>query len=160
MLTPYQKQCLQIPFFIQTRLDGVALEDTRKQAEAGEASAQLRLALHHLCIYDPKNRKLFFLLCSKAAEQGHAAAMRWMYTAYTTPCGVRANKKLANKWLQKAAVAGDAEAQYLLAMDYYESCAGLHADRQALKWFLKAAQQNHPPAQVHLFLMGVSYKME
>jgi hypothetical protein len=55
--------------------------------------------------------------------------------------------------LRKQAKSGDAEAQYVLAQSYLTGVGIPKDPKQGLEWLRKAADQDHPPAQLALWVM-------
>ena len=146
--------------------------ETKKKAEAGDASAQYNLGL----IYDKgegvtldeekgkpweaysadrmKRLKLKAVeWYRKAAAQGHAEAQFRLGMMYYIGKGVSVDNAKAVEWYQKAAVQGIAGAQSMLGMMYYFG-AGVPKDvTKSVEWYQKAAAQGDAYAQSNLGLM-------
>jgi len=139
---------------INERLRRDTLPTVEKKAAAGDADAQLELALgYSLGGYLPKNDKFAAQWCSKAARQGSVAAETTMGYLYSTGKGVRHSDEEAMRWWRKAADQGSADAQFNLG-EFYGWGRGTKRDyKEAARWFRKAAEQGEPDAQYHLGLL-------
>jgi TPR repeat protein len=91
-----------------------------------------------------------FPVCSKAAEQGDAAAQCNLGLMYDRGEGVQRDDAEAVKWYRKAAEQGYAKAQCNLGWMY--GCGlGVRQDyAEAVKWVRKAAEQGHAEAEYWL----------
>jgi hypothetical protein len=86
----------------------------------------------------------------KAAEQGYAAAQKYLGLIYENGQGVQKDDAQSFVWYQKAAEQGDAPSQFKLGM-MYESGKGVEKeDAQAVTWYRKAAEQGNIFAQLEL----------
>lgn len=139
---------------VNERLRKEGLSTVEQKAAAGDADAQLQLALGYAVGgYLPKDDKLAAKWCSKAALQGLVAAETTLGYLYSTGKGVPHSDKEAMRWWRKAADQGSADAQFNLG-EFYGLGLGTKRDyKQALNWFHKAAEQGEPDAQYHLGLM-------
>jgi TPR repeat protein len=139
---------------INDQLRMETLPIVEKKAAAGDADAQLELALgYSVGGYLPKNEKLAAEWCARAARQGSVAAETTMGYLYATGKGVPHSDKEAMRWWRKAADQGSAHAQFNLG-EFYGLGQGTKRDyEQAVKWFRKAAEQGESDAQYHLGLM-------
>ena len=139
---------------INDQLSRETLPTVEKKAAAGDADAQLELALgYSVGGYLPKNDKLAAEWCSRAARQGSVAAETTMGYLYSTGKGVPHSDKEAMRWWRKAADHGSADAQFNLG-EFYGLGQGTKRDyKEAVKWFRKAAKQGESDAQYHLGLM-------
>ena len=91
-----------------------------------------------------------FPVCSKAAEQGDAAAQFNLGLMYDLGRGVQQDYAEAEKWYYKAAEQGYAFAQHNLGV-MYDSGKGVQQDyAEAAKWYRKAAEQGDAVAQYNL----------
>jgi TPR repeat protein len=101
-------------------------------------------------LYNNGQYEQAFPVCSKAAEQGDAAAQNnlgWMYDI------VQQDDAKAVKWYRKAAEQGYADAQNNLGW-MYNIGEGVQQDyAEAAKWYRKAAEQGDADAQLWLGLM-------
>jgi TPR repeat protein len=139
---------------INDQLRRDTLPAVEKKAAAGDADAQLELALgYSLGGYLPKNDKLAAQWCSRAAQRGNVAAETTMGYLYSTGKGVTHSDKDAMRWWRKAADQGSVDAQFNVG-EFYGLGRGTKRDyKEAVKWFRKAAEQGEPDAQYHLGLM-------
>lgn len=134
---------------------GATIEEIRKEAEDGAASAQYELGNK----YDwgwgvPKDHEKAVKWYRLAAEQGNAEAQRSLGFKYALGEGVwRKDDREAVKWWRKAAERGDLAAQYLLGGMYYEGRGVPDDYREAAKWYHKAAKQGDASAQGRLGFM-------
>jgi hypothetical protein len=115
-----------------------------KAAEAGNAVAQLRLAL----MYDQgdgvaRSSKSAFTWYSRAAAQGEPESQNQMGAFYELGEGVPENWDLAAKLYQASAIQGWVKGQFSFGRAY-EFGIGVPQDRQqAIAWFQKAGAQGH-----------------
>ncbi len=119
-----------------------------KAAEAGNALAQLRLAL----MYDqgdgvPRSSKAAFGWYSRAAAQGEPESQNQLGSYYELGEGVDENWDLAGKLWQASALQGWMKGQSSFGRAY-QFGIGVPQDRQqAIAWFQKAAAQGNGKAE-------------
>jgi hypothetical protein len=124
-----------------------AAEIVRKSADAGNAVAQLRLAL----MYDqgdgvPRSAKAAFAWYARAAAQGEPESQKQMGIYYEAGEGVDENWDLAAKFYQASALQGWLNGQFSFGRAY-QFGIGVPQDRQqAIAWYKKAAAQGDPDA--------------
>lgn len=124
-----------------------AAQIVRKAADAGNAVAQLRLAL----MYDqgdgvPRSAKTAFAWYSRAAAQGEPESQSQVGMYYEAGEGVDENWDLAAKLYQASASQGWLKGQFALGRAY-QFGIGVPQDRQqAIAWYQKAAAQGDPNA--------------
>jgi TPR repeat protein len=124
-----------------------AAEIVRKSADAGNAVAQLRLAL----MYDqgdgvPRSAKAAFAWYARAAAQGEPESQKQMGIYYEAGEGVDENWDLAAKFYQASALQGWLNGQFSFGRAY-QFGIGVPQDRQqAIAWYEKAAAQGDPDA--------------
>lgn len=125
-----------------------AAQIVTKAAEAGNAVAQLRLAL----MYDqgdgvPRSAKSAFGWYSRAAAQGEPESQNQVGLFYELGEGVAENWDLAAKLFQTSAMQGWTKGQFSLARAY-QFGIGVPQDRQqAIAWYQKAAAQANAKAE-------------
>jgi hypothetical protein len=130
------------------------LESVQQKAAAGDAEAELQLALGYITGgLLPKDDKLAAKWCSKAAQQRFVAAETTLGYLYSTGKGVHHSEKEALRWWRKAAEQGSADAQFNLGESYGLGRGTKRDYKEALSWFRRAAEQGEPDAQYHLGLM-------
>jgi len=134
----------------------IDIETVRKDAERGNANAQLALGDAY---YDgngvEKNEKMAAKWYQKAATLGHREARYNLGRMYENGEGIKKDAVKAAKWYQKAALRGCEESQFNLG-NLYENGEGVTKDAvEAVKWYRKAALQEHMAAQYNL---GVMYQ--
>jgi TPR repeat protein len=118
-----------------------------KAAEAGNAVAQLRLAL----MYDQgdglkQSAKAAFGWYSRAASQGEPESQNQLGLFYELGEGVAEDWSLAARYFQASAQQGWTKGQFSLARAY-QFGIGLPQDRsQAIAWYQKAGAQNNDKA--------------
>jgi TPR repeat protein len=128
------------------------IEDWRKRAEQGNASAQRILGV----IYENgdgivrQDYKLAVHWYRKAAEQGYAMAQWRLGWMYYIGQGVPQNHKLAVHWFRKAAEQGMAWAQSNLGVMYDKGEGVPRNQKLAAHWYRKAAWQGDVTAQYKL----------
>jgi TPR repeat protein len=124
-----------------------AAEIVRKAADAGNAVAQLRLAL----MYDqgdgvPRSAKAAFAWYARAAAQGEPESQKQMGIYYEGGEGVQENWDLAAKFYQASALQGWLKGQFSFGRAY-QFGIGVPQDRQqAIAWYKKSAAQGDPDA--------------
>jgi uncharacterized protein len=124
-----------------------AAEIVRKAADAGNAVAQLRLAL----MYDqgdgvPRSSKAAFAWYGRAAAQGEPESQSQVGMYYESGEGVDENWDLAAKLYQASALQGWLKGQFSFGRAY-QFGIGVPQDRQeAIAWYEKAAAQGDPDA--------------
>ena len=84
------------------------------------------------------------------AEQGHAAAQKYLGTMYEFGQGVSQDYAEAVKWYRLAAEQGIAFAQYNLGGMYRKGRGVQQDNAEAVKWWRLAAEQGHDDAQYNL----------
>ena len=127
------------------------LRRIRKEAEQGDASAQLKLGMMYTEGEDfPSDTKLAVLWISKAAEQGLAEAQGLLGMYYEMGLYVPVDTAYAVHWFRKAAEQGDASAQYFLGSSLADGRYVPQDSAQAVHWFRKAAEQGDDGAMFSL----------
>jgi len=147
------------------------IEDCRRAADQGDASAQFRLG----SAYDsgsgvPKDAAEAAKWYRKAAEQGHAEAQCELAFLYQCGNGLPEDAVEAAKWYRKAAEIGNTTAQIRLGIRYmggsgiYKS--GVTKDEaEGRRWWRKAAAQGDVDAELllgehflpHDFIEGMNW---
>ena len=134
---------------------GIVIPDTAyavlKDAEAGDAGAQLKLGL----MYDsgegvPKDAVKANEWLQKAAAQGNANAQYFLGVTYLGGEGMPKDAAKAFEWLQKAAAQGHAFAQNNLGLMYYNGEGASKDAAKAMDMWQKAAAQDDALAQYRL----------
>ena len=127
---------------------GAVFEETRKQAEDGDATAQNYLGIMYAKGEEvPKDLAEAVKWFLRASEQGNASAQCNLGIMYGNGEGVPKDPVEAVKWLRKAAEQGYAKAQFNLG-HMYENGEGVPKDlAEAVKWYRKAAEQGYALAQ-------------
>jgi hypothetical protein len=120
---------------------------TQKQAEQGDASAQVRLGL----MYSqgrgvPQNDTEAVKWYRAAAEQGNVTAQNTLGMRYYFGDGVPESKAEAAKWYRLAAEQGKDNAQYNLGLMYANGEGVPENYVEAYKWFNLAAAQGDKQA--------------
>lgn len=126
---------------------------TRKKAAAGDARAQLALAVYDLAnVQDGEGAHLL----KAAAAQGFAPAENALGLAYYRGTGVPINVTRAQFWFYKAAKAGDSGGENNLGVLYDTLDNGSRqGSYQVALWFLRAASQGFAVAENNL---GLAYQ--
>lgn len=114
----------------------------RRAAEAGEPSAQYRLAkLHEKGLGVPRDLSMAREWTEKAAEGGNVKAMHDLAVYYAEGDGGPQSYAAAAEWFRKAADFGLTDSQYNLAV-LYEAGLGISPSApEALYWYEVAARQ-------------------
>jgi TPR repeat protein len=139
----------------QSEADHKFFEDTKTQAEKGDAIAQYNLGV---CYANgqgvAKDAVEAVKWYRKAAEQNDATAQCNLGICYNNGEGVPKDFKEAAKWFRKSADQGFADAQNNLGV-CYDNGEGVPRDYvEAVKWYRKAAGQGVAKAQ---FSLGCCY---
>lgn len=123
------------------------IEQLRKAAEQGDASAQVRLGgMYYIGWVVPRDYQEAAKWFRKAAEQGNAMAQVRLGELYYYGEGVPQDYREAVKWGRKAAEQGDARAQYSLGMMYRKG-EGVSQDYvKAYAWYHLASAQGDKQA--------------
>lgn len=114
-------------------------------AEAGNAVAQLRLAL----MYDqgdgvPKSSKNAYQWYARAAAQGEPEALNQMGLAYELAEGVEENWDLAAQYFQASAQQGWVKGQFSLGRAYQFGIGVPQNRNSAIDWFRKSGANGNP----------------
>lgn len=136
----------------------------KQAAEQGDVEAQYNLGLMYYEDEDGEEDSRAAIWFTKAAEQEHVDAQRYLAVIYGDGFGVEKDNNQAIAWLHKAAEQGNAEDQVSLADEYRHR--GVEAQEndqnedaqiayhQAINFYHKAAEQGHASAQ---FAIGLMY---
>jgi len=121
-----------------------AAQIVTKAAEAGNAIAQLRLAV----MYDQgdgvaRSAKTAFEWYSRAAAQGEPESQNQLGAFYELGQGVDENWDLAAKFYQASAAQGWVKGQYAFGRAYQFGIGVPQNRQQAIAWFKKAGAQGH-----------------
>ena len=132
---------------------------TKKDAEAGDAEAQLNLGgMYAKGKGIPEDFAKALGWYQKSAEQGYVLAQTVLGYIYLNGEGVAKDAAKGMEWYQKAAAQGDANAQSTLG-NMYSLGTGVPKDIvKAAEWWQKAAVQGDAAAQYNLG--GMYYRGE
>jgi len=123
----------------------------RRQAEAGDAKAQVQLGLAYASgdgvAADEAEAVVWF---RKAAEKGDASGEYFLSEMYLTGRGGTVDTAEAVKWLKRSAEHGDARGQSNLAVLYVQGQGVPKDEAEAAKWMRKAADQGSAAGQFGL----------
>ncbi len=129
----------------------VDIAEIRKAAEAGDAIAQIRLAM---CYYRadgvPKDDQECVKWLRRAAEQGDPYGQYNLGVHYFTGEGVDVDNVEAMKWCRKAAEQGLTWAQHNVGMRYIHGDGVAEDQEEGVKWLTKAAEQGLDVSQFNL----------
>ncbi|HEY1756389.1 MAG TPA: tetratricopeptide repeat protein [Bryobacteraceae bacterium] len=122
-----------------------AAQIVRKAADAGNALAQLRLAL----LYDqgdgvPQNSRTAFEWYTKAAALGEPESQNQLGNNYEGGDFVEENWDLSARLRQASAEQGWMKGQFSLGRAYQFGIGVPQNRQQAIEWFQKAGAQGHP----------------
>ncbi len=128
-----------------------ASADTRSDALAGDAAAQLRLGeMYDLGQGVPKDLAEAVKWYRLSAEQGNAQAQFALAEMYKNGDGVERSLPQALAWYRRSADQGNPGAQLLLGV-LYESGTGVAADvAEAARWYRRSAGGGDARAQLLL----------
>jgi localization factor PodJL len=127
-------------------------ENLLGQAEAGDAAAQLKLAVHYAEGRDgPRNYELAAQWYEKAAQQGLAVAEYRLGSLYEKGLGVSKDVKRAKDLYQRAAEKGNTHAMHNLGVLAAEG--GKPNYTSAALWFGKAAEYGIRDSQYNLAVL-------
>jgi TPR repeat protein len=127
----------------------------RPLAEAGNAEAQLRLALLHYNGHGVKeDERLAVELLGRSARAGNVEAMYQLGNVYTfgnVAAQLVPDPDLeAAKWYHQAAVAGNRDAQYSLGLLFMAGKGVVKSTAEANYWMQQAARAGHPDARSYV----------
>lgn len=128
--------------------DKVDIASMQRQAEAGDAYAQLNLgAAYDNGIGVAKDVDKALQWYQKAAEQGVAEAQ---FNLAHLMVEQEISAVAAAEWMEKAANQGMADAQYLMGVIYFEGIGVEPDDGKAYSWLQKAERQGNEDARQFL----------
>ena len=123
------------------------IEKLKRDAAAGDAESQYRLAMRH--IYgdgvEEDNDKATKLLNTSAA-QGHIEAMYNLAICYHYGYGTKVDLQQAFEWYLKAAEGGYGKGMQLAGEFLADGRHGAQDDCEAVKWYRKAMESTDPDA--------------
>lgn len=127
------------------------IAETKRKAEAGEASAQYHLGvMYHNGEGVPYDAAKAVEWHQKAAAQGNMDAQFNLGVMYLNGEGVHKDAVMAVEWLQKAAAQENTNAQFRLGVMYHNG-EGVPKDAtKAVDWYQKAAARGDVIAQKNL----------
>jgi len=112
-------------------------EKLQKEAKAGNAVAQWRLAVGYLHgLFVEKDETQFFHWANLAAEQGHKEGCYYLGLAYADGIGAPRNREEAVKWLVRAAEQDHAKASDCLGQVFMSGEGVLRNPLFAYKWLM------------------------
>ncbi len=130
---------------------GAALTEIRPLAQAGNARAQLALALMYErgqgVDRDYLEAMHWYLA---AAALGQARALNRIGYLFEMGLGVATDHVEAAHWYREAAIRGDAIAQYSLAHLYARGRGVAQSDAEAAMWYARSAEGGYAYAQASL----------
>lgn len=136
---------------VHTRKLSQAAEACRKQADHGDANAQLELS--RMYFYGtglPKDYAEAFRWARKAGDQGSASADSAIGSWYYHGLGVPQNYSEAFRWYTIAAARRDAAGEYGLGYMYRHGLGIKQDDQAAIGWIRNSAEQGYTRAQREL----------
>ena len=134
--------------------DKEKVEEYRKDAEQGDATAQFKLGKAY-CKGEgvEKNYAEALKWFTMSAKQKNMDGQTCLGCMYQNGCEVEKDYTEALKWYRKAAEQGDATAQFNLGVMFYNG-QGVEQDyTEAVKWHRKSAEQKCARAQCSLGVM-------
>jgi len=130
------------------------LDRLTKQAEAGNASAELAIALRYLDssagVHNPQAGMMWM---ARAAKQGNAVAQYGLGSLYQKGVGTKADVIQAMHWYEAAALQGNRKAMHDLAIAYAEGLGGVKSPSEAVRWFARAANLGYVDSQFNLAVL-------
>lgn len=135
---------LNVSFVLYAQEPVVGLAELQKQAQEGDAYAQLNLGAfydHGLKLEPDLDKAEYWY--SQAALQGvPEAQFNLAHLLYTE----RSDYQQAAQWMEKAAKQGVVEASYLLGLMYKDGIGVIQDEARMLHWLNYAAGAKHPAA--------------
>lgn len=138
-------------------VDSTEMQALRRQAQAGDAQAQLRLGLMYLTgrgLGRDVARAREWL--GRSAGAGTALAQMALGRMYATGIGVPTDLAEAVSWYRRAGDQGHAPAQFSLGLAYDQGRGVARDVAVARQWYERAAMQGYAKAQTSLGLALVS----
>lgn len=130
------------------------LDRLTKQAEAGNASAELAIALRYLDssagVHNPQAGMIWM---ARAAKQGNPVAQYGLGSLYQKGVGTKADAIQAMHWYEAAALQGNRKAMHDLAIAYAEGLGGVKSPSEAVRWFARAANLGYVDSQFNLAVL-------
>jgi len=130
------------------------LDRLTKQAEAGNASAELAIALRYLDssagVHNPQAGMMWM---ARAAKQGNAVAQYGLGSLFQKGVGTKADVIQAMHWYEAAALQGNRKAMHDLAIAYAEGLGGVKSPSEAVRWFARAANLGYVDSQFNLAVL-------
>jgi len=134
-----------------TKAERELFDQAKKQADKGDAEAQLRLGfLYASGTGVTKDLRKAAKWHRKAAEQGLALAEYQLAQDYAEGEGVKPDDVEAARWFQKAADQGLVEGELQLGLCYLGGHGVRVNGAEAVRWFNRAAAQGMPRAEYEL----------
>ena len=130
------------------------LDRLTKQAEAGNATAELAIALRYLDssagVHNPQAGMMWM---ARAAKQGNPVAQYGLGSLYQKGVGTKADVIQAMHWYEAAALQGNRKAMHDLAIAYAEGLGGVKSPSEAVRWFARAANLGYVDSQFNLAVL-------
>ncbi|MGH9709346.1 MAG: SEL1-like repeat protein, partial [Candidatus Acidiferrales bacterium] len=132
---------------VHPRLTTAEIVRLQSTAASGNAAAQYNLALAYQNGDGvPKDLKLAFDWCKKAAEQDNADAETALGVMYRSGEGVDEDLQAAVQWYEKASRQGNPNAMFDLGAAYYNGEGVPIDDSLSYAWFVLAKEAGSPQA--------------
>jgi AcrR family transcriptional regulator len=130
------------------------LDRLTKQAEAGNASAELAIALRYLdssaSVHNPQAGMMWM---ARAAKQGNPVAQYGLGSLYQKGVGTKVDAIQAMHWYEASALQGNRKAMHDLAIAYAEGLGGVKSPSEAVRWFARAANLGYVDSQFNLAVL-------
>jgi len=130
------------------------LDRLTREAEAGNASAELAIALRYLdsstSVHNPQAGMMWM---ARAAKQGNAVAQYGLGSLYQKGVGTKADAIQAMHWYEAAALQGNRKAMHDLAIAYAEGLGGVKSPSEAVRWFARAANLGYVDSEFNLAVL-------
>lgn len=119
-------------------------------AEAGNPNAQYVYAGKYCLFIQNPDYSAALEWFTKAADQGHAGALRYLGFMYSSGRGVKKDDIKAVEFYQMASEKEDGEACYDLAMHYLDGSGVEESKEKAIEYLQKAIRNGYEEAKVKL----------
>ncbi|HXC57317.1 MAG TPA: tetratricopeptide repeat protein [Rhizomicrobium sp.] len=128
------------------------LDRLTARAEAGDAAAQLEVALRYRDA-TPQKAAAAFHWMTLAAVHGRALAQYLLGTFYAQGDGVPADAAKALQWYEAAALQGNRKAMHDLAIAYAQGAGTPKSPSEAVRWFSRAASLGYVDSEFDLAVL-------
>jgi TPR repeat protein len=145
---------LQPPAVMVAAAADTALDQLAQNAEAGNADAELAVALKYLNgTNGSRDPAAGMRWMTRAATHGNAVAQYMLGSAYEKGGATVRDPAEAMRWYEASALQGNRKAMHNLAIAYAMGFAGVKSSSEAVRWFSRAASFGYVDSQFDLAVL-------